>query len=374
MPTELTKMLYTAAKGKAPIVAIPIEGHAPVCLPRKRLAAWLKGVEVHSVEVVTPNLEKYTFRKPGEDTGNVGLYEGPEERIVTLVPNMNNRSVKIKGVVPSKGLAHSSGFLIKTSCTMFVVSRQQAALEIWKWADAERAKIKKIIGQGAISTAALKEAKKAAKAKERAAKLIEMERGGTDELEDAIMEERRIMVAARSHGRGPEKGMPPHWEKPEETAAKQAEMIVHHVSHHNVSHRVRKQAAVIQWRLKALRGEWYAVTKFNPHHRKTTANKFLKVKKSIRVIQIVTDYMALKGKLLSIRPEYIPNPRFPDHYGAGFYIDPLHRPNSYKKDHQNHYYEHEDRYDRVGLARRLRIVRETIRVLTPPPDEMEIAA
>lgn len=285
--------------------------------------------------------------------------EGPVQRIVTLSPG-TYRLLKIAGRAGN----------VKTRCTMFVIRRQEAALENWKWAEAERAKNKKIIGQGAISTAALKEAKKAAKAKERAAKLIEMERGGSDELEDAIMEERRIFVAARSHGRGPEKGIPSQWEQ-KDAEEKQAETILRHVSHHNVSHRVRKQVAVIRWRMKALNTAWFDVTKFNSHRRKTTANKFLKVKKAIRVIQIVKDHNALMAQLLSILPARIPHPRWPDEDHRVFWIDPLHRPGAYKRKDRTEWHDH---YDRVGLARRLRVVRETIRVLTPPPDEMEIAA
>lgn len=368
MIAQLTKMLHTAAKGKAPIVAIPIEGHAPVCLPRKRLAAWLKGVEVHSVELKSqPDVWYFVpgKRLPGcrlNENKNLEYQQGPLD--VSCARVTGERALKIEGRAGN----------VKTRCTMFVIRREMAALENWKWAEKERAKNLKVIGQGAISTAALKEAKKAAKEKERAAKLIAMERSGSDELEEAKSAVLSIYDEVREHGRGPGKKMPPHWEKPEETEAKKTEMIVRHVAHHNVSRRVRKQAAVIHWRLAALKADWYAVTKFNPHRRKTTANKFLKVKKSIRVIQIVKDWQKLIVQLNSIVPERIPNPRFPDHYGAGFYIDPLHRPGSYKKDHQNHYYKHEDRYDRAGLAIQLRIARETIRVLTPPPDEMEVAA
>lgn len=41
-----------AIKAKAPIVAIPVEGHAPVCVNRKRLAVWAKGVRITRTAIV----------------------------------------------------------------------------------------------------------------------------------------------------------------------------------------------------------------------------------------------------------------------------------------------------------------------------------
>lgn len=365
MVAELTKMLQSAAKGKAPIVAIPMEGHAPVCLNRKRLATWIKGVEILSVEVVTPPDVWYFVpgkRLPGcrwNENKECEYQQGPLD--VSCDRIVGDRKLKIEGRAGR----------VKTTCTMFVIRRHEAALEIGKWAQAERAKNLKIIGQGAISTVALKEAKKAAKAKERAAKLIQMEKGGCEELEDAKAAVLNIYDEARSYGRGPEKKQAPSWEKPEETAMKQAESIVRHVAYHNVSPRVRKTAAVIYWRLKALRTEWFEVTKFNFRRRKTTANKFLKVKKAIQVIQIVKDHNALLAQLRSIKPERIPHPRWPDEHA--FAIDPLDRPGSHKRKDNVEWH---DRYDRASLAKQLRTARETIRVLTPPPDaeEMDIAA
>jgi hypothetical protein len=49
---ELIGMVMSAAKAKAPIVAIPREGLAPICLRSKLLKGALKGVKIHSVTVL----------------------------------------------------------------------------------------------------------------------------------------------------------------------------------------------------------------------------------------------------------------------------------------------------------------------------------
>lgn len=355
MIAELTKMLQSAAKGKAPVVAIPIEGKAPICLNRKRLAAWIKGVEVHSVEVVTPHVETVTFRHPGEDTGDMYAYEGPIQRIVTTSPGMHRR-LKIVGRAGN----------VKTTCTLFAIARHAALVDIRNWADKERAKNLKVIAQGAIGAAAIKAARKIENAKLKAAKLAEIEKGGSPELEDAKRHVANILSTAREHGRGPTREVS-HWEA-ERIAELMPEKIIQHVFHHAVPHRVRKTAAVIVWRLKALRTAWFEVTKYNPGRRKTTKKIFLKTKKSIQVIQIVKDATALRTKLESISPARIPNPRYAhyaDHKDMHWTaIDPLNRP---KQDRREYY---QPSYDRAALAERLREARQTIKVLTPPPDNV----
>lgn len=323
---DLTKMLQSAAKGKAPVVAIPIEGKAPLCLNRKRLAIAIKGVQV--------------------------------ERITQL----ENRWLKIEGRVQS-----SDGvYRVRTSSTFPPIDRRTAIGEIHVWAQKERAKNLKVISQGAIGATAIKAARKIEIAKLKAAKLAEIEQGGSPELEDAKQHERNILSAARMHGRGPMRGVS-QWEA-ERIAEQMPETVIRHVAHHAVPHRVRKTAAVIRWRLKALRTAWFEVTKYNPGRRKTTKKKLLKVKKAIQVIQIVKDAAALRAKLESISPARIANPRFAHyadrddmHWTA---IDPLNRP---KQDRREYY---QPAYDRAALAERLREARQTIKVLTPPPDNV----
>jgi hypothetical protein len=47
----MLNLIASAIKAKAPIVAIPVEGHAPIYVYRKRLAAWSKGVTVITAHV-----------------------------------------------------------------------------------------------------------------------------------------------------------------------------------------------------------------------------------------------------------------------------------------------------------------------------------
>lgn len=210
MIADLTKMLQSAAKGKAPVVAIPVEGHAPLCLNRKRLAVWLKGVIVEGVEAYQrPSTESYSFERPKIDyeTRRAHSYdvepEGPENRIVhvTAYP----RTLKIKGSAPGSGLTTvrvwdkkkliyvdrvvkgTPSSAVRTSCTLFSIPRREAILTLHKWAEKEREKQSKIIHLGAISPAAFKEAQKTAKAAQRAAALqaIEAESAEVAELNDA---------------------------------------------------------------------------------------------------------------------------------------------------------------------------------------------
>lgn len=355
---DLTRMLQSAAKGKAPVVAIPIEGKAPACLNRKRLAAWIKGVEVQSVELVAQPDEWYFV--PGkrlsgcryDENKQLEYQQGPLN--VSCERITGERKLKIEGRAGN----------VKTRCTMFVIRREAAALEISNWAEKERAKNLKVISQGAIGAAAIKAARKIEIAKLKAAKLAEIEQGGSPELEDAKRHVANILATARVHGRGVTRNID-KWEA-ERIAEQMPETIIRHVAHHAVPHRVRKTAAVIRWRLAALNTAWFEVTKYNPHRRKTTANKLLKVKKSIRVIQIVKDATELKAKLISILPERLSNPRWPqEEYRHAFSIDPLNRPDHKEKESYWH-----DRYDRAVLAERLREARQTIKVLTPPPDNV----
>jgi len=48
--TAHIKAIEAAIKAKAPIVAIPVEGHAPFCMRRKILAGWAKGVLITRTE------------------------------------------------------------------------------------------------------------------------------------------------------------------------------------------------------------------------------------------------------------------------------------------------------------------------------------
>lgn len=317
---NITHHLQTALRGKAPVIALPVEGQAPFCLDRKRLAAWSKGV------------------------------------IITRVTMLENRWMKIEGRAGA----------VRTSCTVHAIDRRTAVNQIGAWAEREREKNLKVIAQGAIGAAAVaaavKSAAKATREAAKAAKLAALETGGTPELDAAKSEVASIHAAARRHGRGWVKPEPMGWEKPD--PRKDEATVIRHVSHHNVPRKVRKSCAVVQWRLKALRTAWYAVTKYNPSRRKSTKNTFLKVKKAAEVMRIVRDAAILRARLAILAPAVLPDPQWVG-YSDSFHIDPLTRPKAEK----SYRYDPDAHYDRTGLAVRLRIARETIRVLTPPPDD-----
>ena len=51
-----------ALKASAPVVAIPVEGRAPVCIKARLLKGALKGVTIHSVKVLENGWLKVTGR------------------------------------------------------------------------------------------------------------------------------------------------------------------------------------------------------------------------------------------------------------------------------------------------------------------------
>jgi hypothetical protein len=52
--------VLAALKGTAPVLAIPVEGHAPVCIRAKLLKGALKGVTIDSVEITETRWLKIT--------------------------------------------------------------------------------------------------------------------------------------------------------------------------------------------------------------------------------------------------------------------------------------------------------------------------
>ena len=61
-------MITSLLKTKAPVVAIPVEGGAPLCVDGKRLRAWAKGLTINLVAV------KATYPRKLKITGHVGLF------------------------------------------------------------------------------------------------------------------------------------------------------------------------------------------------------------------------------------------------------------------------------------------------------------
>jgi hypothetical protein len=161
------KLLQSALRGKAPIVAIPIEGHAPFCINRVLLAKWAKGVEIIGVEV-------------------------RENRWLTI---------------------HGQAGRVKTRCSFPAIPPHKARLEIGRWSDRERKARQRVIAQGATNT-------KEFRAAERAAKLKAIE---ADQPEFAALDAARYEMASvkaeivrnlfpryTQYGNG---GFNPKWEK-----------------------------------------------------------------------------------------------------------------------------------------------------------------
>ena len=130
-----------ALRSAAPVVAIPIPGHAPFCIRAKMLKGALKGVVIDSVEIT------------------------------------ETRWLKIKG--------HAGN--VHTSCSIVPMSRYNALKAIREWSDKERKKRKVIALQGVLSAK-----------EQRALKLKQAEKAGIAELIQAQKDEAEILSDARA--------------------------------------------------------------------------------------------------------------------------------------------------------------------------------
>jgi hypothetical protein len=137
---EYLNSIRAALKAATPVVAIPIPGHAPVCIRAKLLKGALKGVTIDSVEL------------------------------------LENRWVKIIG---------HAGF-VHTSCSIAPMSRYDALKAIGEWSIKERTKRIKVINQGVLSASAQREMK-----------LKAAEKAGIAELIQAQKEEAKIIAGVK---------------------------------------------------------------------------------------------------------------------------------------------------------------------------------
>jgi len=140
---EHLNAVRAALRGSAPVVAIPVPGHAPVCIRAKLLKGALKGVTIDSVEL------------------------------------LENGRVKITGT--AQGGVH-------TSCSLVPIERWKALQDIREWSIREHEKRVKIINQGVLSAQMRRELLK---------KRIEGEADAV--LTEARQDEALILAAARSH-------------------------------------------------------------------------------------------------------------------------------------------------------------------------------
>jgi hypothetical protein len=134
--------IRAALRANCPVVAVPVEGHAPICVRANLLKGALKGVIIDSVEVLP------------------------------------NRWLKIKG---------HAGF-VHTSSSFAPIDRRIALQEIGEWRHKEILRRKKVALQGVLSAS-----------EQRAMKLKAAEKAGIAELIQAQREEKEILAAARAH-------------------------------------------------------------------------------------------------------------------------------------------------------------------------------
>lgn len=140
---EHVNAVRAALKAAAPVVAIPVEGHAPICIRAKLLKGALRGVTVDRVE---------------------------------LLPN---RWLKVTGIAEGG---------VRT-CSKFAPMERYTALKmVGEWAIKEREKALKIINQGVLSAQ-----------EQRAIKLRKAEQAGTIELRKTEQLIARLYAEAKAH-------------------------------------------------------------------------------------------------------------------------------------------------------------------------------
>ncbi len=233
-----------ALRASAPIVAIPIEGHAPLCLKRKLLAAVLKGVTILSVEVIVSGL---------------------------------TRSLKVTG---------RAGECTRTSCTLVAMSRYQALRGIRDWTDRERDKRRKIIAQGVLSAPEQRALKMAAMEKAEAKELA-------NQLESAKAEYAHIRDRVRDHVSSQRPVMYDHERKP---------YLVYHRTRH-----LRKRASVIRYQIAELRKQADRMTvKGNP--RRNVKASLRRGKNAGDLLCILAQIGALEAEFKTLFPSvWVPN-------------------------------------------------------------------
>jgi hypothetical protein len=119
---------------KAPIVAIPVEGHAPACIDGKRLRAWAKGVTVVSVRIVESD---HIIRETGDDkkSANYGKTLPVGTRLLEVVGQAGH---------------------IRTRASFLIIARGAAIKTLGAWSDKERERLAKKLVSATITPTARK--------------------------------------------------------------------------------------------------------------------------------------------------------------------------------------------------------------------------
>lgn len=138
MVYDFIKPLISAIHAKAPIVAIPVPGHAPVCINRSRLAEWSKGLVITQVRLVKfPDEMKFELVPPERDfslpyDGDRWRPEGPENRIEVVV--VGEQRLQVDGR-PEDALYPNQ---IRCRARFCTIKRNAAFIANRDWADKER--------------------------------------------------------------------------------------------------------------------------------------------------------------------------------------------------------------------------------------------
>jgi hypothetical protein len=339
------------ANGAAPVLAIPVPGHAPICVKAKLLKKALKGVTIDSVKVLP------------------------------------NRWLEVKGRAISKNNSYSS-FPVHTCSKFAPIDRNKALLMIWDWSEKERKKRKKVSAMGVLSAK-----------EQRALKLKQAEKAGIAELIQAQKEEVEILSEAR------ESIFPVITPLDAEDRAE----VIAEYSNFRKSLPNRKRGAVIRWKLDKLRKQVKEMTKvkceyeerpaISPYarRRRTLKRKFVVLRKQGDKLK----YAALLYQIGQLEKQFDSlYPRICKHYdfdGAQqYWVDSwiTKRPkgqsysipwgwhdgcgtveeveDGYDCDWEEDYRSHVKNIPQIKKwAAQLKEARANIRALTPPADEQE---
>ena len=321
---EHLNAIRAALKAAAPVVAIPMEGHAPICIKAKLLKNALKGVTVLSVKVLKSDESK----------------NGPCWLMVT----------------------GRAGY-VRTSCKFAPMGRYEALRQIGEWSRKERDKRIKVACQGILSAQ-----------EQRAMKLKAAEKAGIAELIAAQKAEKEILAEARG------RMFPVITPMDDEERTE----VIKEWSEYHSTRPMRKRGSVIQWRIKTLKDKLdsLTVTRGKRYERKTMHPR----KKSdiLTVLALTGQIKELEAKFETLYPATWMENKYVDKGGyfvrGGIVSRPKSQAYSVPWDWKDNDGIGSEQVNEDGetyftglkrLAERLKDARADIRALTPPADEQE---
>ncbi len=315
--------------GAAPVLAVPVPGHAPICIKAKLLKKALKGITIDSVE----------FRP--------------------------NRWLKITG--RAKGNVHT--------CSSFAPMDSRIAMEqIGEWSRKERLKRKKVAIRGVLSAK-----------EQRALKLKAAEKAGIAELIQAQKDEKEILADARA---SVFPVITPY--DVDERAHVIAEYSAFRKSLPNRKRGsiIRWKLAKLREQVKGMtvtKREYEERPAISPYarRRKTLKREYIELRRQKDKVL----YAALLYQIGQLEKQY--KTLYPPVFrqwngttGEGYYRDawiakrpnslPYTVPSQWRNSHDEDERNENTVFSRlVGMANRLKDARANIRALTPPTDEQE---